>query len=103
MRNRMLLFAILALLPYTAIGADASPAYEVSEDERSIRIETPELAAGISKKGGVTGVSRQSFLDKKTGFRDPGFGLDIVDWIMEPGSDAAYRDRLDPELVYRND
>ena len=46
---------------------------------------------------------RQSFLDKKTGFRDPGFGLDIVDWIMEPGSDAEYRDRLDPELVYHND
>ena len=83
--------------------ADASQPYQVSEDAQSIRIETPELAAAISKKGYVTGVSRQSFLDKKTGFRDPGFGLDIVDWIMEPGSDAAYRDRLDPELVYRNE
>jgi hypothetical protein len=48
----------------------------------------------------VTGVRAQSFLDKRTGFRDPGYGLDIVDWIMEPGSDLAYRDRLDKELVY---
>ncbi|MFO0864733.1 MAG: hypothetical protein U0744_08795 [Gemmataceae bacterium] len=39
-------------------------------------------------------------LDKKTGFRDLGFGLDIVDWLMEPGSDEAYRDKLDPELRY---
>jgi hypothetical protein len=48
----------------------------------------------------VSGVAAQSFLDKQTGFRDAGFGLDIVDWIMEPGSDEAYRDRLTPELVY---
>ena len=39
-------------------------------------------------------------MDKKTGFRDVGFGLDIVDWIMEPGSDEAYRDQLDEEMVY---
>jgi hypothetical protein len=46
-------------------------------------------------------VAAGSFLDKRTGFRDAGFGLDIVDWIMEPGSDEAYRDQLDPELVYQ--
>ena len=39
-------------------------------------------------------------LDRKTGFRDLGFGLDIVDWIMEPGSDEAYRDRLPGDLAY---
>ncbi len=75
----------------------------VSEDAQFIRIDTPELAAAVHKKDYVTGVAAKSLLDKKTGFRDPGFGLDIVDWIMEPGSDAAYRDRLNPELVYRND
>ena len=75
----------------------------IAEDAQFVRIETPELAAAIRKKGYVSGVAGQSFLDKKTGFRDPGFGLDIVDWIMEPGSDAAYRDRLDPELIYRNE
>ena len=46
-------------------------------------ILTPHLEAAVRKKGYVSGVARQSFLDKKTGFRDPGFGLDIVDWLLE--------------------
>jgi hypothetical protein len=83
--------------------AAAAQACQVSEDEQFIRIETPQLAAAICKKGYVSGVARQSFLDKKSGFRDPGFGLDIVDWILEPGSDAAYRDRLAPDMIYQND
>jgi hypothetical protein len=94
------------LMPLTekpTVGTGSSVAYEVSEDAQFIRIATPDLAASICKKGYVSGVAGQSFLDKKTGFRDPGFGLDIVDWIMEPGSDVAYRDRLDPELVCRSD
>lgn len=72
----------------------------VTENEESIKIETPQLEASIRKRGYVTGVAAQSFVDKQTGFRDAGFGLDIVDWIMEPGSDEAYRDQLDKELVY---
>lgn len=76
---------------------------EVSEDADRIHISTPKLAAAIQKRGYVTGVARQSLLDKQTGFRDAGFGLDIVDWIMEPGSDESYREQLDPELVYRFD
>lgn len=74
---------------------------QVTESEEQIEIETPLLKAAIRKQGYVTGVARQSFLDKTTGFRDAGFGLDIVDWIMEPGSDKSYRDRLSPELIYR--
>jgi hypothetical protein len=27
--------------------------------------------------------------------------LDIVDWIMEPGSDESYRDQLPAEMIYR--
>ena len=73
----------------------------MTETDREIRIATPQLEAVVRKKGYVTGVAGGSFLDKKTGFRDAGFGLDIVDWIMEPGSDKAYRNKLDPELVYR--
>jgi len=75
--------------------------YTVIESDKEIKIVTPQLEAAVRKKDYVTGVAAQSFLDKKTGFRDAGFGLDIVDWIMEPGSDAAYRDKLDRELVYR--
>jgi len=100
---RALTPSAVALDGKVSTAADAPRAFQVSEDAQFVRIETPELAAAICKTGYVTGVSRQSFLDKKTGFRDPGFGLDIVDWIMEPGSDTAYRDRLDPELIYRND
>ena len=75
--------------------------YTVTETDDEIHLDLPKLEATIKKTGYVSGVARQSFLDKKTGFRDAGFGLDIVDWIMEPGSDEAYRDQLDPELVYR--
>ena len=54
----------------------------------------------MRKHGYVTGVAAGSFLDRKTGFRDPGFGLDIVDWTMEPGSDKSYRKELPADLVY---
>jgi len=87
------------------LAAGAAPqsprGIEVAETEQEIRIDTPQLAAAVRKKGYVSGVAGGSFLDRKTGFRDAGFGLDIVDWIMEPGSDRAYRDRLDKELIYR--
>ncbi len=73
---------------------------QVTEDAAQIHIETSDLAAAVRKKGYVSGVAGGSFLDRSTGFRDAGFGLDVVDWIMEPGSDEAYRARLDPELVY---
>ncbi len=90
-----------AIAVFVALAATASMAdYSVLEKEDQIEIETPQLQAAVRKKGYVSGVAAQSFVDKKTGFRDAGFGLDIVDWIMEPGSDEAYRDQLDPELVY---
>ena len=73
----------------------------VREDADQIQIETPHLHAAIRKNGYVSGVAAGSFLDKKTGFRDVGFGLDIADWIMEPGSDEKYRDELSEDLIYR--
>jgi len=78
--------------------------YTVDETEDEIRISTPQLEAAVRKRGYVTGVYRQTFVDKKTGARDLGFGLDIADWIMEPGSDESYRDQLEAagnkELIY---
>ncbi len=103
MRSMFFAAMLPLVLLFTSAAAAKPSAYKVSEDARTIHIETAELAATVAKKGYVTGIAAQSFLDKKTGFRDPGFGLDIVDWIMEPGSDAAYRDRLSPELIYRTD
>jgi hypothetical protein len=74
--------------------------YQVAESGDRISVTTPELKAAIRKKDYVTGVAAGSFVDRKTGFHDAGFGLDIVDWLMEPGSDQAYREKLNPELVY---
>ena len=81
--------------------ASRAETFDISEDDDQITIVTPQLEASIRKKGYVSGVAAGSLKDTKTGFRDAGFGLDIVDWIMEPGSDEAYRDTLNPELVYR--
>src|SRR6266446_4074965 len=72
----------------------------VEETEQKITLSTAQLDAAINKKGYVSGIAGGSLLDKQTGFRDAGFGLDIVDWIMQPGSDEAYRNQLDKELVY---
>src|SRR5437879_12206466 len=92
-------FVAVSLIHSTrSTGADE---FHVSEDDERIAISSPILAVVVRKKGFVTGVSAGSFLDKKSGFRDAGYGLDIVDWIMEPGSDEAYRDQLAGDLAYR--
>lgn len=101
--SRNLGFGLLTFFASLMLPIPKSPAadYEVTESDAEIKIVTPQLEAAIRKQGYVSGVASQSFLDKKTGFRDAGFGLDIVDWIMEPGSDEAYREQLEPEMVYQ--
>ena len=94
--RRCCLCLVLICVPGGELLAQST--FEQTADE--IRLSTATLQASIRRKGYVTGVAAQSFVDRKTGFRDAGFGLDIVDWIMEPGSDEAYRDRLDKELIY---
>ena len=90
---------VAALIP-CAFSLAVEP-YSVTENDEQISISTPELDAKVQKKGYVTGIRAQSFVDKKSGFKDAGFGLDIVDWIMEPGSDEKYRDDLPKEMVYQ--
>lgn len=99
--SRTLFLALSAVTAASLASPLWAAEYDVSEDDERIQIVTPQLKAAIRKKDYVTGVAAGSLLDKKTGFRDAGFGLDIVDWIMEPGSDEAYRDKLDKELVYQ--
>jgi hypothetical protein len=94
-------FGFVVLLILSSVISLSGAEYSVEDTADKVQIKTPHLKAAINKEGYVTGVYRNTFLDKKTGFRDLGFGLDIVDWIMEPGSDEAYRDKLDEELVYR--
>jgi hypothetical protein len=100
-RRRIAVFTTVAAAFFVFSAHVPAADYTVTEDETEIRITTPQIEAAVLKKGYVSGVGRQTFLDKKTGFRDPGFGLDIADWIMEPGSDLAYRDQLEKELVYQ--
>ncbi len=88
---------IILLLTVCQTHAD----FLVEETETEIHIKSLDIDVSIRKEGYVTGTKAGSFLDKKTGFRDAGFGLDIVDWIMEPGTDEAYRDQLPDHMVYK--
>src|SRR6266478_7076359 len=90
----------LVMADFFVVGARLLADDRVGETDEFVKILLPDLEATVRKQGYVTGVAAQTLLDKKTGFRDAGYGLDIVDWIMEPGSDEAYRDQLDKELVY---
>ena len=87
---------LISLLATLSTAAE----FNIREDNKKIEVETSALNASINKKGYVTGIVGGSFVDKKTGFRDAGYGLDIVDWIMESGSDEAYRDKLPGDLPY---
>jgi hypothetical protein len=71
----------------------------VIEDDRAIKIETDKLEAVIPKKNPkqwMTGIEKQSFLDKTTGFREVGDGLMVVDGLLEAGSDEGYADKILP-------
>src|SRR6478672_5291050 len=101
--------APVALLSFavalTAARSEAGPSppaaatgwARVTEDDRSIRIETDRLEAVVPKKNPkhwMTGIEKGSFLDKATGFREAGDGLMVVDWLMEAGSDEAWSDQV---------
>ena len=90
---------MIAALVLATAWADEPPIVVKSNDDR-IQITSRELEASIRRTGYVSGVMGGSFVDRATGSRDLGFGLDIVDWLMEAGSDEAYRDQLPGDLPY---
>src|SRR4051812_21016361 len=90
-----------AFAAFTLPFARAQTEFQVTDTADEIKITSATLEAGIRKKNYVTGIYGGTFVDKKTGFHDAGFGLDIVDWIMEPGSDEAYREKLLGDLPYK--
>jgi hypothetical protein len=63
----------------------ASSQISVLEDDQQVAIETDALKAVINKKGYVSGMAAGSFIDKKTGAKDLGFGLHIMDFLLAPG------------------
>lgn len=89
-----------APLASVALAADpsAGPAeLRVIEDDRAIKVVTDKLEAVIPKKNPkqwMTGIEKGSFLDRATGFREIGDGLMVIDWLMEPGSDEAYGNKV---------
>ncbi len=85
----LVLVALLSALPALA----AEPI--VREVKDGLEIETDQLVARINSKGYVSGVAAGSFLDKRTGARDVGFGLHIMDFLMAPGwrDDGYPRDK----------
>jgi hypothetical protein len=95
------LLTSLALVELPNSSAAPDSPFKITEDADRIRIAGDALEASIRKKGYVSGVEGGSLVDVKTGARDLGHGLDIVDWIMEAGSDEAYRDQLPGDLPYR--
>lgn len=98
---RRFIFSGWIILAATTSGLTAETPFQVIEDDVRIRIVGSALEAAVRKVGYVSGTEARSLLDVKTGYRDLGFGLDVVDWIMEPGSDEAYRDQLTGDLPYR--
>jgi hypothetical protein len=76
--------AFLLFVPLSTPGAAAGD-LRVQETDEYVQIDTSALQAQIRKKGYVSGVARGSFLDRKTGARDPGFGLHIMDFLLAPG------------------
>ena len=93
-------FSASLFLMMTAAAAAADHGFTITQTDDVITLQSSTLDAAIRKKGYVSGVMAGSLVDHKTGAHDLGFGLDIVDWIMEPGSDEAYRDKLPGDLPY---
>src|SRR5215204_4516061 len=95
--SALFLAALVIAGSMLAGGADEKPWLKLTEDDRAIKIETDKREAVIPKKNPkqwMTGIEKGSFLDKATGFREAGDGLMVIDWLMEPGSDEDYGDKV---------
>jgi hypothetical protein len=90
----------LSAVSWLAARSAAAAGFQVVEDTVRIHITGDALDASIRKLGYITGIEAHTLVDKKTGCGELGYGLDIVDWIMEPGSDEDYRDQLPGDLPY---
>jgi len=71
----------------------------IETDSFTATIETKGYTIGDESSGGgfVSGVKGGSFRDRKTGGTDLGFGLDIVDFLLEPAEDVE-QDATHPYL-----
>lgn len=58
-------------------------------EENPVRVATPHYRAAVATDGYVSGVVGGSFVDAATGARDLGFGLAVVDFLLEPAPPDA--------------
>ena len=87
---RLSLLTLLVLSVGFARAAEPGNDIRVTQTDDYIQIDTDALQR-IRKKGYVSGVAAGTLLDKKTGARDIGFGLHIMDFLMAPGwADDGY-------------
>src|SRR5215468_12465367 len=95
MRPCLPIFALCCLAWLPAPARSAEPAIAVRQTDKYVEVETDALRARINKRGYVSGIAAGSFLDKKTGARDAGFGLHIMDFLLGPGwrADDYSRDK----------
>lgn len=84
--KKIAIFALSAAILSACRSVVAAPQpIRVTETDAAISIQTEALSATVARKGYVSGIKGGSFLDKKTGAKDLGFGLQIQDWLMAPG------------------
>lgn len=77
--------ALLELALTGFVAAAPEPGIRVRETDDEVQIDTDALQARVRKRGYVSGLAGGSFLDRKTGARDLGFGVHIMDFLMAPG------------------
>ena len=68
---------------------------KLSQTGTTIAVENDHYEAAIHTEGYVSGVAGGTFIDKKTGTNDHSFGLDIVDFLLEPALQFA---KLEAEM-----
>lgn len=76
---------VFAFLTVPFFARAESHAIQVTETDDFVQVETDRIRARVRKTGYVSGIERGTFLDKKTGATDIGFGTHIMDFLMAPG------------------
>ena len=97
MRSVRVTLSLLSFVLLSPAVRAEKKAIAVEETDAYIQIDTDAVQARIAKKGYVSGIVARSFLDKKTGARELGSGLHIMDFLLAPGwRDDGYS--RDPKL-----
>src|SRR5436190_12808712 len=76
---------LLVLRAAAPAGAGRPADIRVQETDAYVQIDTDTVQARVNKKGYISGIAQGSLLDRKTGARDAGFGLHIMDFLLGPG------------------